>query len=268
MRLDLRQRDEHPAGRAHRRGASARARSVRVVFSMPRHAERRAWLVALDVEYAIVVHRDERHTLFARHRLVARDAHELHPVGVIRAPTFRDGDVCMSTRLQASDDAPDELGIRDAPAHAVIAVVLARVLEPIEAADVRLEQDGRIRGDPRDLGFANALAEIARGGAGENRDRAVICCQASPMFGPKRVTIEHARHGRRSVRGLARVARRRCVRHHVGRGGRRSRSDGRRRIERGRRLVTTRDEGHDDHEQPDANQHAAMIEWPPENGER
>ena len=38
------------------------------------HRERLARLIALDVEHAVVVHRDEPHALLARHRLVAGGA--------------------------------------------------------------------------------------------------------------------------------------------------------------------------------------------------
>ena len=56
------------------------------------------------------------------------------PVGVRSPPPFRHRDVRMSTRFQASHDASDELGIRDATPHAVVATALLRIFEPVEAA--------------------------------------------------------------------------------------------------------------------------------------
>ena len=153
--------------------------------------------------------------LLARHLGVALDVGELQPVLVRGAPALGDGDVVVPARLEAADDAADELGIRRAPAHPVVAVVRRGVLEPVEPAHVRLEEDRRRGRLPRDDRLAEALPEVARGVrvlALEDHDRRPVRRDAGPVARAKRRAVDLAageylgilRHA-----GVARAQRRR-----------------------------------------------------------
>ncbi len=126
----------------------------------PRHHEGLSRLPFHDVEDAVVIERDERHVLLGGHLRVPIHAHEPLPVGVPRAPAFGDRHVLVSARAEATNDAANELRIGRAPLDAVVAAARLRVHEPVEAAEVGLQQDLRRGGPPRYDRLAETLAEL------------------------------------------------------------------------------------------------------------
>jgi hypothetical protein len=196
VRLDLRQRHEHPVVErlGQRPGHEQRGH---VSLLHPGDRERLARLVPLHVEDAVVVDRHERHMLLACHLGVSRRAHQVLPVGVARAPALGDDDVVVPACLQATDHAAHELRIRRAPGRAVVAAGLRGILEPVEAADVRLEQDGRRRRLPRDHGVAQPHPEV------ERRMR-IVTLQDHDRRSVRRETRSVPRAQRRAVHGAAR----------------------------------------------------------------
>ncbi|MBL0217210.1 MAG: hypothetical protein IPQ07_25455 [Myxococcales bacterium] len=113
------------------------------------HGERLARRLVADVEHAVIVERHQRHAFFLGHRGVARDPHETGPVRGLAGEAIGDRDRLVTARLEALDDTAGELGIRDPALHAIITVVGLRIVKPVEAAEVRLEQHRRARRAPR-----------------------------------------------------------------------------------------------------------------------
>jgi hypothetical protein len=177
-----------------------------------------ARLGALDVVDAVVVERDQGHALVGAHRPVTGHVDQAVPVGRLATEPVGHGDRGVAAGLEAVDHAADELGIGDAAGDAVVAAVGLGVLEPVEAAEVGLEQDRRGRRSSRHHRLADPLAQLARRGPAQERHRRAIGLDPGAVGGAQR----------RAVDGVAD--------HH-----RRARLPGRRRAGRG---VDRRDRGH------------------------
>ncbi len=213
MRLDLGRGDEEPLLEVlsqhlgHEQGGR-----VGLLHAVDR--ERLAGLIPLHVEHAVVIHRHQRHALGARHRGVARDLDQPLPVLVLCAPALGDGDAIVPARLEASHDAAHELGIGDAAAHAVVSAGLLRILEPLEAAEVRLDEDRRLLRADRDHRLAQAFAELPRRAALEHRHRRRVGGEPRAAARAQRSAVDRARRDHRGSGIPARRGLRHDVRRH------------------------------------------------------
>ncbi|KYF61186.1 hypothetical protein BE15_32650 [Sorangium cellulosum] len=170
MHLDPGERQEQPA--------------IEVLGEHPGHEQRRhvarldsadgerlSGPVSGDVVDPVVVHGDERDALLRGHRLVAGPLREVLPELVRVAAPLGDRDLRVPARLEALHDAAHELRLGDPAGHAVVALVLRRVLHAVEPADVRLEEHGGRRGPPGHHRLAEALAELQGALAAQHGDR-------------------------------------------------------------------------------------------------